>query len=179
MVSKQRFIVTGEQGSGKTTFCQALIRQAQKVGWQIAGVLSPPVFKGDEKVGIDIVDLSTSQRKGLANLREEGGDGPQTIRWAFNGDVLAWGNDVLGNVPSCDLLIVDELGPLEFEREEGWLNGFCAVDTGEYKFAVIVVRPQLVEGALEKWPDARVIEISHQDRASELVEEFFLNNLGG
>jgi nucleoside-triphosphatase len=178
MDARQRFIVTGILGGGKTTFCQVLIRQAQKAGWRIAGVLSPPVFEGDRKVGIDLLDLSTGQRKRLANTREGEGDGPQTIRWAFDGDALAWGNAVLGDVPNCDLLIVDELGPLEFERGEGWLNGFSAVDAGEYKFAVIVIRPQLVERALEKWPDARVIEVIHLDGASELAEEFFLSNLG-
>jgi len=174
--TRKRFIVTGMQGSGKTTFCQVLIHQAKKAGWRIGGVLSPPVFEGDEKVGIDIVDLSTNQRKRLAKLREEGGEGPQTIRWTFNEDALTWGNAVLGSVSSCDLLIVDELGPLEFERAEGWLNGFSAVDTGEYKFAVIVVRPQLVEQALEKWPEARVVEISHPDQASGLAEKTLLNN---
>ncbi len=179
MGARGRFIVTGVQGSGKTTFCQVLICQAQKKDWRIAGVLSPPILESDEKVGINIVDLSTNQRKRLAKTREEGMDGPQTIRWAFNEEALAWGNAVLGSVSSCDLLIVDELGPLEFERNEGWMNGFSAVDAGEYKFAVIVVRPQLVVQALEKWPDAKVIEVIHSDQASNLAEEFFLKNLGG
>ena len=135
MIQRKRFIITGVQGSGKTTFCQKLVELARSAGWNVAGVLSPPVLVGGQKVGIDIIDLSTNQRKRLANSIEQGGDGPKTIRWAFVGDVLSWGNRVLENIPPSDLLVVDELGPIEFERGEGWLNGISAVSDGDYKFA--------------------------------------------
>jgi nucleoside-triphosphatase THEP1 len=173
MEERQRFIVTGGQGSGKTTFCQTLINHAQEARWRVAGILSPPVFERGEKVGIDVIDLSTGLRRRLANPRGGEEIGPQTIQWTFDSDVLAWGNAVLGEIPLCDLFIIDELGPLEFERGEGWLNGISAVEAGQYKFAVIVIRPHLVEKALQKWPDASVIEVIHPNQASTSAEELF------
>jgi len=166
MAKRKRFFITGVQGSGKTTFCQSLIDLARTAGWIVAVV-------GGKKVGIDVVDLSTSQIRRLANSIEQGGNGPQTIRWAFNGKVLSWGNQVLRNIPSCDLLVVDELGPLEFDRGEGWLNGFSAVSSGEYKFAVVVIRPGLLEKALKIWPDAEVLEMDEPGNSAILAEEFF------
>lgn len=82
-----------------------------------------------------------------------------TERWVFNEDVLTWGNQVLADTDGCDLLLVDELGPLEFNRGQGWQNGLQAIDKGEYKIAVVVIRPALVETAVKRWPHAHVMEI--------------------
>lgn len=173
MARRSLYLITGVQGSGKTTFCQVLVDLAVSDGRSIAGVLSPQEMVEERKVGIDIVDLSTKQRRRLANTINRGGNGPKTIRWAFDGEALAWGNQVLGNIHPCDLLVIDELGPLEFERGEGWMNGFTAVDDGDYTLAVVVIRPDLVEKALEKWPHANVLEIDKPENVDALAEEFF------
>jgi hypothetical protein len=109
----------------------------------------------------------------LANTIDQGGDGPKTIRWAFDGEALAWGNQVLGNIHPCDLLVIDELGPLEFERGEGWMHGFTAVDDGDYTLAVVVIRPDLVDKALEKWPCANILEIDKPENVAAQAEAFF------
>jgi nucleoside-triphosphatase THEP1 len=177
MAERKRFIITGVQGSGKTTFCQSLIDLARSSGWKVAGVLSPPIVVGGKKVGIDVVDLSSNQRRHLANNIDRGENGPKTIRWAFDGEALSWGNRVLGDFPPCDLLVIDELGPLEFDLGEGWLNGIPAVSHGDYKLALIVIRPGLVEKALELWPGAEVIEIDGPEQADTLSEKFFRDTL--
>jgi nucleoside-triphosphatase THEP1 len=177
MARRSLYLITGVQGSGKTTFCQALVDSAVSDGRSIAGVISPPVMVEGRKVGIDIVDLCTKQRRRLANTIDRGGNGPKTIRWAFNGKALAWGNQVLGNIPACDLLVIDELGPLEFERGEGWMHGFTAVDDGDFTLAVVVIRPDLVDKALEKWPYANILEIDKPENVDALAEEFFTNSL--
>jgi hypothetical protein len=173
MTEPKRFIITGVQGSGKTTFCQSLIDLAHSAGWYVTGILSPPIVVGGKKVGIDVVDLSSKLRRHLAHNINQGGNGPKTIQWAFVGEALSWGNQVLGNLPPCDLLVIDELGPLEFDRGEGWLNGIPAVSDGVYTFALIVIRPGLVEKALEIWPDAAVYEVDDPRNATSLAEEFF------
>ena len=57
-----------------------------------------------------------------------------------------------------DLLVVDELGPLEFARGVGLTEGLTAVDAGRYAVACVVVRPALVDEALRRWPDATVVD---------------------
>jgi hypothetical protein len=82
-----------------------------------------------------------------------------TSGWILDETVMAWGNVVLQAATPCDLLIVDELGPLEWEQGRGWLAGLAAVDSGAYGRAVIVVRPELLALALARWSHAGVIEI--------------------
>jgi nucleoside-triphosphatase len=175
MIQKESkvFIVTGPIQVGKTYFCTFLISQAQAKGLHLAGVICPPIFTNGQKTAIAIEDLKSRCRKTLAVIRTTETEGVFTDRWAFDDEVLTWGNQVLADTRGCDLLLVDELGPLEFIRGEGWQNGLHAIDEGEYKTAVVVIRPGLVETAQKRWPDAQLLEIPgsmNQDQANNLVE---------
>jgi len=156
-------VVTGGIGAGKTTFCRLLIDEARSrdASLAAAGVVSPKVFLQGREAAIEVVDVASGQHRRLATRRDESDtrDGPSTIRWQFNADALAWGDTVLRAATPCDLLVVDEIGPLEFERGEGWIGGLAAVDSMAYTTAFVVVRPLLVERALDRWPEARVTEI--------------------
>lgn len=153
------WIITGPCQVGKTRFCSHLINQAQIQNLTIAGVICPPVFEEQQKTAITIEDLKTHDRKTLAIKRTTETEGLLTERWAFDEEVLTWGNQVLADTAGCDLLLVDELGPLEFNRGQGWQNGLHAIDKGEYQIAVVVIRPALVETAVKRWPQAQIVEI--------------------
>jgi hypothetical protein len=92
---------------------------------------------------------------------------------------MAWGNDVLGAATPCDLLIVDELGPLEFERNRGWTDGLAAVDSGDYRHALVVVRPQLLPAARARWPHAQVVDVGLGDQITCLQHALSLDSKCG
>ena len=151
------FLVTGLSGAGKTTWCGDLVRQAQARGLRVAGLWSPAVFENGRKTGIDLVALHSQARRRLANLRDKTPVALATIQWAFDPEVIAWGNAVLRELPQNDLLIVDELGPLEFIRQEGLLEGLRLIDDGRYRVAMVVIRPSLLPQAQARWPHAQII----------------------
>jgi iron complex transport system ATP-binding protein len=157
----QRIVVTGARGAGKTRWCASLIDVARRRGWRVAGVTSPAVLAGDVKLGIDLVDLATGDRRHLAEARRSLDGGETTERWRFASDTLAWGNAVLAAATASQpgLLVVDELGPLEFNRGTGLMAGLAAVDDGAYGVACVVVRPSLLAAALARWPDAVVVDV--------------------
>jgi len=169
-----RLLVTGERGAGKTLFCRALVEAARALPAppEVAGVLSPRVYEAGEQVAIDVEDLRSGRRRRLASLR--GADEPvlseATRLWRFDGDALAWGNDVLAAAVPCGLLVVDELGPLEFEEGRGWSAGLAAVDSGAFSAAVVVVRPRLLPGALRRWRAAEVIQVEGVGEAAEAAD---------
>jgi hypothetical protein len=76
----------------------------------------------------------------------------------------------LAHSTPCDVLIVDELGVLEFERHQGWLAGLSAIDSGDYQLGLVVIRPELLQQAQQRWSSARVIEISGVDQAARTAE---------
>ncbi len=153
----QLVLITGISGAGKTTWCSGLIDQARGKGLTVGGLLSPAVFEGDKKVGIDLVDLASGERRRLAKLRGEELTGVGTIRWDMDPDVMEWGNEILGSVPKSDVLLIDELGPLEFFRKEGFLNGLHLIDQKQFQAAFVVVRSSLLPFAQQRWPHAHIV----------------------
>jgi hypothetical protein len=66
-------------------------------------------------------------------------------QWLFDPTVVDWGNQVLQSRQPCDLFIIDELGPLEFFRGEGWISAFDALRQVRYRLGVVVIRPECID----------------------------------
>jgi len=141
-------VLTGSRQAGKTTACQHLADLARAKGWSVAGVLSPAQFEHGKKTGIDIANLRTGDVRHLASRYRD--PRPDELGYQFDEDALAWANAIVSASTPCDLLIVDELGPLEIEHNRGLTAAFDVLRSGEYRLAVVVVRPELIEGFLER-----------------------------
>jgi nucleoside-triphosphatase THEP1 len=150
--------VTGLSGVGKTAWCTRLVELAREKGLSVSGVLSPSIFKDTRKVGINLVDLSTGESRQLASLRHAESEKSGTPRWSFDPEVTAWGNCVLEESSASDLLVIDELGPLEFLQNKGFTAGLHRLDAGDYKVACVVVRASLLPSALQRWHNATVVK---------------------
>lgn len=172
------FLVTGSRGAGKTTFCSGLVQAAREAGWRPAGLLSRPVFEGERRTAIDAEDLRTGETRRLASIAHPGeAVTPGTRQWQFDPQALTWGNQVLAASTPCDLLVVDELGPLELERGEGWQAGLAAVDSQQYAIALVVIRAELLGEVLLRWSDANLVEIDTPEdsayKARVLADQLF------
>lgn len=165
----QLFLLTGPSGCGKTTFCLELTRQARLAGFQPVGLVSPAVFEQEIKTGIDLVDIASGERRRLAVKRNRSiprsPHSPHMTRlsWQMDSQTLEWGNQILERLPTTrELLILDELGPLEFWDNHGLIAGMRYIDARVYQVACIVVRPSLLPTAMERWPWARVISLENR-----------------
>ncbi|MBN1311063.1 MAG: ATP-binding cassette domain-containing protein [Anaerolineae bacterium] len=155
--SPQLLLITGLTGAGKTSWCTRMAQVARSQGLRVKGVLSPSVFEGESKVAIDLLSLETDEKCRLAVQRNDRGAELATVLWQFDPAVMAWGNDILGNLRDSDLVILDELGPLEFLRGQGLVEGLKLIDEKRYRVACVVIRSSLLPDALERWPHAQVV----------------------
>lgn len=164
------YLLTAPSGAGKTTFCAALAEQARAAGWDVAGILSPPVFENGEKVGILAKNLRTGETRPLAQLSPSHSPLPTSDfplptfhfplgQWLFSPSALAWGNDILAACLPADLFIVDELGPLELLRGAGWTNALQALRSQRYRVSIAVIRPELIETAQKIFPQSEVLPL--------------------
>jgi nucleoside-triphosphatase THEP1 len=114
-------ILTSPIGSGKTTACHQLITRLRGQGLDCAGIVCPARFEGARKAGIDLLNLRTGECRALA----EADNRPAALRttnYRFDTAVMAWGAACLDAACPCDVLFVDEIGPLEMERRQDWVN---------------------------------------------------------
>ncbi len=136
-------VLTGEREAGKSSTCLRIAEMARDWGWDVAGVLSPGLFRDGARVGILAADPRSGHSRPLAVRRwnPETGD----LCYDFDQEVLAWADGLVASSSPCDLLILDELGPLEIQQDRGIVSALPLLREGRYRLAVVVVRPCLME----------------------------------
>ncbi len=170
-------LLTGDIQVGKTTVCRGVVELARRWGYKPKGLLTPPILDEDgakvasclpykctknlsvrqgrqlAKVGIELVDIDSGERRLLARANHDLG-GPQVGRYSFDAKALAWGQSILDKAirVGCDLLVVDEVGYLELERKEGFNAVLEALRAGALPRIIIVVRSSLVESLRQLLP---------------------------
>jgi nucleoside-triphosphatase THEP1 len=174
-------LLTGQREIGKTRLLLKLLENLQEKDQRVSGVISPGVFIDGVKIAIELRDLQTGKSQRLADLRQVDSCGVMTDRWVFDSNTLNWGNRLLANAVPCDLLIVDELGPIELERGQGLQYGILAVNSKAYKAAIVVIRPELIQTALILWPGSSLFETTgdiESDLPSfrKMVANLLINN---
>lgn len=112
---------------------------------------------GDRRTVMDV-------RTGLCRpLTLSGPGGVPVGRFHFDPEVLSWGADVLAHSTPCDLLVVDEVGPLELEGS-GWAVGVDILRAGGFRLALAVVRPELLADVRARLPQARTVKVTLENR---------------
>jgi len=153
-------LITGPRGSGKTLWCMDLVGRAHACGLKLSGLVSPSIFVNNKKVGIGLKSLQTGEQHRLAYRKgDEDGD-IQTQDWQMVAETMEWGNSVLEQVETCDLFILDEIGPFELEHGVGFVAGLNILDHAKDFPCVGVIRPSLINKALTRWGWAEVLDLS-------------------
>lgn len=146
------WLLYGERGSGKTSFCLQLARHpafatAQtpsglRSGQSVGGALCPGIFDDSgEKQGCVLLDCRLAGTLHFSNhhpdcsalpllgSRRHKLTGPRWRVWSFDAAVFSMGNQaILESLRRPDeLTIIDEIGPLETELRQGFQPTFLAV----------------------------------------------------
>jgi len=113
------YLLTGPVHSGKTTFLTQIIRSLREKGFEVGGFLSVPIWNGDERTGYDLHDLSKEEL--IPFIRGDGERSWQKIGpYFFIPDGLERAKNILLRTGATDLLVVDEVGPLELSGQGLW-----------------------------------------------------------
>lgn len=161
-------LISGWRRVGKTTLLQTLRAAALEAGLRMGGFLSPARFVNGVRTGIDVMDAATGDLVALAAVSDEphaGENGPRTGHYIFTPDGLAAGLHFAAAGSTADVFLVDELGPLELVRGEGWAEVLPLIRARTFGAALVVVRPELVDAArtqLALPPETPVIMVDEE-----------------
>jgi len=168
------FILTGAVGSGKTTFLRGLVDELRASGVPIDGFLSLRVMTGGETAGYDLLEIRDGQCRPL--LRRPGDEGMQKVGpYVLLPEGLARANEIIRRSGVADLLIADEIGPLELEGRGLWPALKNVLFDGRRR-SLVVVRESLLREFRTIFARAQVRMVEKKDWP-ELSN--FLRNAGG
>jgi len=110
---KRIIFLTGPPGIGKTTVLLKAVEKLRSMGFKVGGMMSREVRERGVRVGFKIVDLSTGREGWLAHVRQP--VGPKISKYRVNlSDLESVGvKSVREAVLNADLIVIDEVGPME------------------------------------------------------------------
>jgi molybdopterin-guanine dinucleotide biosynthesis protein A len=168
-----RLLVTGERGSGKTTWCREYIDRGRESGLSVGGILCPGLEQQGQRVGSNAVDLLTDQDVPFARLsrNESSGEGEEVGDYTISRDGILFARAAIKRAIEnrCDLVVIDEVGPLE-------LSGKGLMPAVEFALAsatnvLIVVRSSLKEALQKRFAKYEFVVVADLMQSSSEVTE--------
>ena len=148
---KNIFIVTGDIASGKTSLLAALAEEFRQRQRSVRGILSPVVRMDSMRIGYDVMNIQTGERVPLCR-NDPDGVGIAIGEWIFRDDGIRFGNVSLdpSSLIASDLVIVDEVGPLELENKV-WATSLDRLVGSSPCPIILTVREHLIERVQNRW----------------------------
>jgi len=162
---KRLMFVTGRPGVGKTSVLLRAAEDLKNRGYKIGGMISRDVREGGVRVGFEIMDFSTGQRGWLAHVNQPAG--PQVSKYRVNlTDLNAIGvSSILNAVKNEDIVIVDEIGPMELFSQAFREAVAQAIESSKPVLGTIHLRARdtLID-TIKTREDAEILEVTYENR---------------
>jgi nucleoside-triphosphatase len=164
-VRKRLLFLTGSPGVGKTTVLLKVVEALKAKGYSVGGMVTHEVRSGGARVGFEILDLSNNRRGWLAHVSQS--SGLQVGKYRVNLDDLnGIGVEAIAKaIDKCDVIAIDEVGPMELFSERFREAVRRAVACGKVVVGVVhwKARDKLIE-EVKKREDAEVIIVTIENR---------------
>lgn len=145
------FMITGSRGAGKTELLDSVVEELRKRNRHPGGILSPVVRNESGRIGYDVVNIKTGERSVLCRNTPGGGE-VRVGDWAFADEGIRFGSAALdpASLAGCDVIIVDEVGPLELEGKV-WSFPLDTLMGRSKRPLIMAVRESLIEPVQTRW----------------------------
>ncbi|GBC74886.1 Nucleoside-triphosphatase THEP1 [archaeon HR06] len=164
-------LITGRPGIGKTSLIINLVDRLREKGFLIGGIVSRELRRDKERYGFEILDLLSGKRGLLASIDLP--YGPRIGKYKVNLiDLKEIASNSLDKaLENCDLIVCDEVGPMELLSPEFKRSIKKALDSGKPLLFSLhhKIRDPIVEELLAK---GEVFELTLENR-DELKEKVF------
>lgn len=167
------FIITGEQGEGKTTLLLKIIAYLKDQGVRMQGIAAPGFFQDGIRSGFDILDIESGESAELCSVIPAE-NCEQFGRFFFRKSGLAFGKNILAQpfLPGqVDLLVIDEVGRFEINGNV-WCQSIDLIMNRQHPPMIWTVRKPFLDAVTAKWPVKRLIIIkSRHENYDEIIFE--------
>jgi nucleoside-triphosphatase len=163
--SKRITLITGTPNSGKTTVIMKVAEALKTRDYRIGGMTSREKREGEARVGFEIQDLATRKQGWLAHVNQP--NGPRIGKYRVNlkdlDDIGA--KAITDAVQTADVVIIDEIGPMELCSQAFRHAVLQAMDSGKPVIATIHYRAtDAYVRSIKARSDAELIEVTSNNR---------------
>lgn len=165
------FILTGPVDSGKTTFLKRVIEELKRQKVKMDGFLSEAIVKDQEKIGYDLVDLGDG--KSVPFIRKSGRQDWQRIGpYFFIPEGLSRAKKIILRSREAEILVVDEIGPLELSGQGLW-DVLEQVIFQRFQKYLFVLRKGILQDFLKMVGriELKIFDIKEEDVLPRLLKE--------
>jgi nucleoside-triphosphatase len=159
------WLITGEPGIGKTSVLMKTVDLIKAHGYRVGGVFSRELKEKGNRIGFEMIDVATGLKKILAssNLNV----GPKIGRYRINLKNLAelGAEGLVAAVEVADIIICDEIGPMELFSPEFRRAVKATVASG--KPVIGIIHKRLKDPIIEEVkssPNVEIIEVTRENR---------------
>jgi len=172
------FILTGPVHSGKTTLLKEVVRELKEKKYRIDGFLSEAVWTREETVGYDLFDLK--KERSIPLIRRTGEEEWQKIgSYFFIPQSLTEAEKIILRGKEADILVVDEVGPLELSGRGFWpaLKQVVFQPLNSY---ILVIRKNIIKDFLAMLgkSEVKIFDIKNKEISHQLIEEIKIEKKG-
>lgn len=171
-----RVFLTGVPGVGKSTVVRKVAEMIQQSGVKVGGMTSGDLRSGTARVGFEIRDLLAGETGVLAHVNQA--TGPRIGRYRVRSEDLdrIGAEAILSAIKDADLIVVDEVGPMELTSPRFKDAVQAALTSGKPLLGTVHRNAQdpLVR-VIKSSPSIEVVEVTLENRdslANGLVERF-------
>jgi len=162
---KRLIFLTGRPGVGKTSVLLRAVDILKSQGYKIGGMISHEARERGVRVGFEIVDFGTGRKGWLAHVNQP--TGPRVSKYRVNlSDLDTIGaSSILNAVKDADIIVVDEIGPMELFSSHFREAVMKAVESGKMIIGTIHyrAREQLIND-IKAQQDAEILEVTPANR---------------
>lgn len=162
---KRVLLLAGSPGIGKTTILLKIVETLKAKGYRVGGMVSCEVRENGTRVGFEILNLETNKRGWLAHVNQK--TGPQVGKYRVNLEDLnnLGAEAILNAIKDCDVIAIDEIGPMELFSEKFKQAVKDAVESFKLVIGVIHWRAKdrLIE-MVKTREDAEIFTVTYENR---------------
>jgi nucleoside-triphosphatase len=169
---KRLFVVTGSPGIGKTTVMLKTAENLRARGCLVGGMISRDVRTGGDRIGFELLDLESGKKGSLASVHQN--EGPRVGKYRVNIEdlVIIGAGSILRAIANADVIIIDEIGPMELFSPEFVQAVLKALDSGKPIICTVhwKMKNELIDKiGLREDVETYIVTNDNRDRLNELL----------